>query len=246
MVAPDHENAPRLLVVDDENAVLKLVKAVLTRADYLVATCTSGAEALRLISQGRFDCVITDAVMPVMSGYDLVKGLRSNRRYHDLPILMLTRQRKPEDVKKAMSAGVNDYVLKPIDEQILLDKVGQCLKKGQIARQVFEAPVIESESKAELAVQSRVISLSESGLVVRLPFLLEGGLPFRLLTPIFADIGIEPPLLAFRGCEEDLQDDVPGFREYPYVARLAFVGLPEPELKKIRTWALRQDIRRRK
>jgi two-component system chemotaxis response regulator CheY len=232
--------------VDDEASILKLVKAILTKAGYDVATCGSATDALRLLAASDFDGVITDAVMPVMSGYDLVKTLRGNARFRDVPILMLTRKRQPEDVKKALNAGVNDYVLKPIDPTLLVDKVNLCVSQGKGARQVFEAPVDESQARAEVVFGARIMTVSEAGLVARLPVPLQDGLAFHLSAPVFNEIGIAPPLLKLQDCQEDRHDGVPGFKTLPYIVRLAFVGLAESELMKIRTWAQRQDIRRRK
>jgi two-component system, sensor histidine kinase ChiS len=123
------KSAIHLLVIDDEPLVLKVVKSVLTQKNYKVTTCEKSLNGLKLMSKKSFDCVITDILMPNLSGYELVKSIRKNPKYATLPILMLTRKRNREDIKKAVDAGATDYILKPIDEALFLEKVELCLRK---------------------------------------------------------------------------------------------------------------------
>jgi DNA-binding response OmpR family regulator len=125
------ETVPRVLVVDDEPAVLEVLKVVLGRAQCQVTTAETAQAAREILEQEptAFDCVITDAVMPDETGYDLVRALRAESRFARLPVLMLTRKRHRKDVKLAVEAGVTDYVLKPIDAALLLEKLKACLAK---------------------------------------------------------------------------------------------------------------------
>lgn len=238
--------APRtykVLVIDDEGAVLKLVKAMLTRASYEVTTCPSAMDGLKLLDKEEFDCIVTDAIMPVMTGYDFVKTVRRHPTLAEMPVLMLTRKRHRQDVKKAVEAGVTDYVLKPIDEHLLLDKVEMCLKKGTGKRHIFEYAVNGVQSDAELGIDCKITSMSESDLTMRLPFPLESTVPFHLRSKIFEDIGIPLPLIKLNRCEK-ISDAGP--QDLPYEVKFNFLGVPEPDLRKIRSWLQRQEIQRRK
>lgn len=223
----------KILVIDDEVAVLRLLKTLLARSNYEVTTAETAREALAMIESGRFDCVITDAVMPEMSGYDFVKTVRSNPRHAELPVLMLTRKRHRQDVKKAVEAGVTDYVLKPIDENLLIEKVELCLKKGGTPC-LPEVPLQGSDSSAEVAVGCQIVSLSETTLTLRLPFKLEERVPLQLRCRIFAEIGIDQPLLKIHRCEKIADDDP--HSEYPWEAKASFTHTPETDLHKVRSW----------
>ena len=236
----------RLLVVDDEIASLKLVKTMLTRAHYQVVICGSGAEALRMITQARFDCVITDAVMPTMTGYDLVRMLRRHPQFSEIPILMLTRKRHRLDVKKAVDAGVTDYVLKPIDEHLLLEKVELCIKKGAGKKHVFEAALNGIQGEVQLQLFARVVVISESGLSLRSSVPLADAVQFELVTKIFEDIGIRMPILKLLKCVENPIPEDLAIRDLPYECRFGFAGVQETDLRKIRTWLQRQELRRKK
>ena len=243
---PASENGKaRLLVVDDEPAVLKLVKAMLTRAQYRVLTCGSGTEALKMLDEMDFDCVITDAVMPLMTGYDLVKAIRRHPSLASLPVLMLTRKRHRQDVKRAVEVGVSDYVLKPIDEHLLLDKVELCLTKGLGQRHIFELSVAGSQSQGSMSLAVEIISISETDIAIRVPLQLTPDYNFQFNLGIFAEIGINMPYLKFLKCDP-ASVDFADAKELGYEARFAFVGVPEADLKKIRNWLQKEMIRRRK
>jgi DNA-binding response OmpR family regulator len=239
----------RILVIDDEVAILRLVKTMLARSGYEVTTAESADEGLKLMAQASFDCVITDAVMPTLSGYDFVKTVRGNSKHADLPVLMLTRKRHRQDVKKAVEAGVTDYVLKPIDEQLLLDKVEMCMRKGggtaSFKRQVYEHTIHDAEMEAELGFSCRIIALSETDLTLRVPFSIDDRIPVKLRTRLFEEIGISQPMLKLQLCER-AEASSPAFAHFPWEARLSFVGTPESDLQKIRAWLQRQSALRRK
>lgn len=236
----------RLLVVDDEPSILKLLKVLLTRAKYQVATCASGDEALRALSQGQFDLMITDAIMPAMTGFELVRALRRNPTFQELPILMLTRKNDRSDVKQALEAGVTDYVLKPIDEHLLMDKVELSLKSLNSNHRLREVPIHGPDSRAVAHFDIRVISMRESGMVLRLPFSVPSDPVLRIDAPLFKHVGIAAPFLKMTSCELKYAKDVPDLADLPYEAEFTFIGIPESDLKKIRTWLQKQEIQRKK
>jgi DNA-binding response OmpR family regulator len=236
----------RLLVIDDDPSILRLVRSILTRAKYYVVTCPSAREALRRLNADTFDCIITDAVMPVMNGYDLTGLVREHPKHQAVPILMLTRKRDRQDVKKAVAVGVTDYVLKPIDEHLLLDKVEMCLKSGLGKRHIFECPITEPQGKAELGLDCKVVFMSESDMTLRIPFDIPIEAPFKLRTDIFDNIGIPPPQRKLIRCDEAPATNGPAAGTLPFEAKFALVGVPEPDLKKIRAWLQRQEIQQKK
>lgn len=230
----------RLLVVDDEVSVQKLVKTILIRAQYDVVTCSSAEEALKLIDEELFDCVITDALMPITSGYELVKIIRNQPDHLTLPILMLTRKRHRQDVKLAVDAGVTDYVLKPIDEHLLLDKVELCLTKGSGKRHFYECSVEKEEAKGQLSFQCTIATISESSLTIltTIPMIPESRLDIQGL--LFEKIGIKAPMIKLVTC------NTVSIGDFSYLSKFTFMGVPESDLKRIRTWLYREEIRRRK
>lgn len=120
----------RILVVDDDPDILKLSERVLADGDgHIVYTATEPMQAMQYLDSLPFDLLISDANMPHYSGYDLVRTLRNNDSFEHLLVAMLTGRRQRKDVERAIQAGVDDYIVKPIDPLILIQKVTALLKK---------------------------------------------------------------------------------------------------------------------
>lgn len=108
------EGRARILAVDDDIVNLKILKTILD-ATYDVQTATSGSEALELMDTGEWDLVISDVMMPNMSGYELTKIIRKQFTISELPILLLTARSQLQDIYTGFQCGANDYVTKPMD-----------------------------------------------------------------------------------------------------------------------------------
>src|SRR5699024_1920089 len=108
-------NRPRILAVDDDNINLQLLKNILSEKKYYIKTATSAKEALNLIESEDWDLVITDVMMPSMSGYELTQSIRKKFSISELPILLLTARGHSEDIYTGFLSGANDYVIKPVD-----------------------------------------------------------------------------------------------------------------------------------
>ena len=230
---------PKILIIDDEVAVLHLLRTLLGRLHYDVTAAGSANEALSHLERDTYDCIVTDAVMPDVSGYDFVKIVRSNPLYATLPILMLTRKRHREDVKKAVEVGVTDYVLKPIDEDLLLEKIELCLKKSAAPPVAHELPVSGSLAEAEVGVGCRIASLGEASMTLRLQYRLEQYVPFRVHGSVFAEIGIAPPNFKLESCEMKTNSDTDP--DFAWEAIVSFEEIPEADVAKIRDWIQRQS-----
>lgn len=237
-------SAPRILVIDDESSALRLLGAMLSHARYDVTTCESPFLGLRQLEGTSYDCVITDAMMPEMSGLDLVRSVRTSPQLAATPILMLTRKRQREDVAAAIAAGVTDYIIKPVDEQLLVDKVELCLLKGNGRKHVFRHQLHDRAAQGSIDLSATIISLSESDIVLGAPYPLLFRPPATFESRIFEEIGIRPPQLKFvsaRPLGPELIE--PGIA---YESTYAFVGVPEEDLRRIRGWLKAREILRRK
>jgi len=82
-----------------------------------------GAEALRIIEKNKIDLVLLDWNMPMMNGIELVKKLRARPEHAKLPIIMITSEAAKYNVIEAVKAGVNDYLIKPVSDRMLIEKL---------------------------------------------------------------------------------------------------------------------------
>ena len=117
----------RVLAVDDEVHIAHLVKINLERAGYEVRTAGDGEEALDLITQEVPDLVILDVMMPRMSGFDVLRKLKSDAGTRDIPIMMLTARGSDTDSSDALLLGVDVYLTKPFSPTELLAFVSRIL-----------------------------------------------------------------------------------------------------------------------
>ena len=130
-VAPS-PNARRVLVIDDELAVLRVVGLLLERNGFSVDTASSAPEALELLKTRRYQVVLSDIIMPELSG---VEFLREMRRYDlDVPVILMTAGPTLDSALDAISYGAQQYLLKPVEPDALVQSVGRAAALGELAR----------------------------------------------------------------------------------------------------------------
>jgi len=116
----------KLLVVDDSSTMRRIIKNTLARLGHKdVLEGADGAEGWSVLNANPdVDMLITDWNMPEMNGLELVKKVRADERFVDLPIIMVTTEGGKTEVITALKAGVNNYIVKPFTPQVLKEKLG--------------------------------------------------------------------------------------------------------------------------
>jgi len=120
--------AKKILVVDDDELVLIALEALLAPSGYEITTASNGDEALKKLTQKKFDLMILDILMPGMNGFELCEKIRTFDEYKAVPIIMLTAKSGSEDKKKGMEMGANLFLPKPIAPQHLIDLIKKSLE----------------------------------------------------------------------------------------------------------------------
>ena len=119
------------LVVEDSPPMRKMIVFALSRVRELdVVEADDGVDALRRIAGTKFDIIITDINMPILDGLKLVKRLRADDNYKDVPIVIITTEGAAEDRQRALALGANAYITKPIQAQQVIGLVRQILEIG--------------------------------------------------------------------------------------------------------------------
>jgi len=121
------KNMAKVLFVDDEVNIRKLVSYDLKHAGFDFDVCENGKEALDLIHKNNYDVCIIDWMMPKLSGIELVKQIRNES--YDAILFMLTAKDEEEDIVEAFEAGVDDYMRKPFSSRELILRVNAHLKR---------------------------------------------------------------------------------------------------------------------
>lgn len=118
----------KILVVDDVTSMRHVTKSILMVAEYTnITQATDGVEALEILQDETFDLIICDWEMPNMNGLELLIEIKKNEKLKKIPFLMLTSNTEKIKVNVAIKAGATDYVIKPIQPSVLLEKINNCL-----------------------------------------------------------------------------------------------------------------------
>ncbi|MBT9289208.1 response regulator [Prosthecodimorpha staleyi] len=128
--APLADEAPHLLVVDDDSRIRTLLSRYLGDQGFRVTVAESAAEARRKLEAFDFDLLILDVMMPGESGMDLTAAIR---RTSEVPILMLTARTETDNRIRGLELGADDYVAKPFDPRELILRINNILKRGSSA-----------------------------------------------------------------------------------------------------------------
>ena len=121
----------RILVVDDDKNTRLLFKTILQRANYTVFVAKNGEDALDVMDKEHIDLVVLDIMMPKMDGYEFTKILRYTN--NTLPILMVSAKQLPRDKHLGFDAGIDDYMIKPIENEEFLYRIKALLRRAKIA-----------------------------------------------------------------------------------------------------------------
>lgn len=122
----------RILVVDDDRNLRKIIQTNLELAGYDVATAASGDEALSTLDSMQPDLVVLDVMMPMMDGYEVARRIRRHPANTHVPIIMLTAKAEVEDKLAGFEAGVDDYMTKPFGPQELLARVKAKIRRVEV------------------------------------------------------------------------------------------------------------------
>lgn len=120
-----------ILVVEDNSDMRELFCTVLNDGGYRAIAAADGLEALNVMEKEYVDLIVADIMMPNMDGYELMKALRDSN--YDLPILIVTAKDQFADMQKAFRLGTDDYMIKPINVNELLLRVGALLRRAKIS-----------------------------------------------------------------------------------------------------------------
>lgn len=155
----------RILVVDDEEDILELVRYNLSLEGYEVVTALTGEEAVDLARSMELDLVVLDLMLPGIDGLDVARILKDGGRTASVPIIMLTAKGEEADVVRGLEMGADDYLAKPFSPRILAARVGAVLRraesKGEAGGAVIRTPDLTIDpGRRKVVVKGRDVELS--------------------------------------------------------------------------------------
>ena len=137
----------KILIAEDDQELCQLFSHVLAKNGYAVKEVANGKEALAALGKDYYDLIISDIMMPQMDGYELVRQLRSSG--NQTPVMMITARDAFDDMRKGYLSGTDDYMVKPINVNEMVLRVGALLRRSQMIhdrRQIIGGTVMELDS----------------------------------------------------------------------------------------------------
>jgi sigma-B regulation protein RsbU (phosphoserine phosphatase) len=155
-VSPEEGNAERtahVLVVDDEEPMRRLMEFNLKKARFNVSLATNGQEALEAVAKAPLDLIISDVMMPVMDGLQLRKALLQREPYSSIPFLFLTAKGQPHDMMAGLVLGVDDYLTKPVNPQVLVQKARNLVERNRASAQRYRREIQQAAERVTLQLE---------------------------------------------------------------------------------------------
>lgn len=157
------DDAPHLLVVDDDTRIRTLLREYLTDNGFRVTVASNAADSRRLLRSLDFDLLVLDVMMPGETGLDLTKSLRDEK---DVPILMLTALSETDSKIAGLEAGADDYLAKPFDPRELILRINNILRRGGLppvpkVEQLVFGPYTFAVSRRELKKGGETVKLTD-------------------------------------------------------------------------------------
>lgn len=120
---------PKILVVDDEEDLLELLRYDLTREGFMVVCASSGEEAVKKAGSEALDLILLDLMLPGLDGLQVTKLLKENPDTRKIPIVMLTARGEETDIVKGLELGAEDYITKPFSKKVLVARLKAVLRR---------------------------------------------------------------------------------------------------------------------
>ena len=137
----------KILIAEDDKELRQLFSHILTKNGYVVKGVSNGKEALDALDKDYYDLIISDIMMPVMNGYEFVRLLRSSGS--NTPVMMITAKDAFDDMREGFVSGTDDYMVKPININEMVLRVGALLRRAQMINDrklIFGKTILELDS----------------------------------------------------------------------------------------------------
>jgi diguanylate cyclase (GGDEF)-like protein len=148
--------ADRILIVEDDDSLRRVLRIQLEAAGYEISEAENGLRALEVLERETPDLVLLDVMMPEMDGYTACKKIRDQRRLAQLPVIFLTAKDAPESRIMSLGEGANDYMTKPYDRKELLLRVRNLIGWGRAQRDSNPLTGLPGNTAIEMETEARL------------------------------------------------------------------------------------------
>ncbi len=164
----------KILIVEDDKNIAKLVKYNLEKAGYECSVAVSGEKALEILNSTSVDLIILDIMLPAMDGFEVCRIIKENPRFNNIPIIILTAKGEEVDRIVGLELGADDYIVKPFSPRELVLRVKAILRRGKL----------EETKKDILQVKNLVVDISKHMVAIGQREVILTPLEFKLLVTL--------------------------------------------------------------
>ncbi len=157
-----------ILIVDDEEDILELIKFNLEIEGYSIITALTGEKAIKIVRQSMIDLIVLDLMLPGVDGLEVTKILKRDEKTWSIPIIMLTAKGEESDIVTGLELGADDYLSKPFSPRILLARIRAMLRRGKekkslsLNRIKVEGGMVIDPVKYAVSIDGDVVDLTLS------------------------------------------------------------------------------------
>ncbi len=157
-----------ILIVDDEEDIIELIKYNLKNEGYLVLTATTGEQAMKIARKSSPDLIVLDLMLPGIDGLEVTDYLKKNELTTDIPIVMVTAKGDESDIITGLELGANDYISKPFSPKVMVARIRAILKRRrkksmEIPNRIKkEGDIIIDRAKHMVFIKEKTVDLTRS------------------------------------------------------------------------------------
>ena len=154
------KEAPKILIVEDEEDIQRLLFFHLIKQNYHVSSADTGEEALKKIGEEEFDLILLDIMLPGVDGIEVCKRIRQNEKTRHLPILMLTAKTEEEDIVFGLDSGADDYITKPFSPKVLIARIKALLRRSKQKEDGSQEQIISLGNGLEIDLDAHEVRIN--------------------------------------------------------------------------------------
>lgn len=154
-----------VLIVDDEEDIIELVRYNLTKDGYRVTGAVSGEEAIKIVRSVPLELILLDLMLPGVDGLEVCRALKQDAKTKNIPIIMLTAKGEEADIVLGLEMGADDYIIKPFSPRVLLARIRTVLRRHEVEPAVIAEPLrihelVMHPGRFEVLIQDKPLELT--------------------------------------------------------------------------------------
>lgn len=224
-----------ILTIDDDSDFNKLLELKLKKHNFDVITTTDANDFLRKLHHRNPSLCIIDLNLAEAfgAGFQIIQAIRNSAKKH-IPLFVLSYRSDKKDIARAIQLGANDYLHKPLDELVLLDKINQYLDVNEPYSPLPFFEITQAKRKSVIKFNHRVVAISEFGITIEGPCLIARGTLIKLKSRVISDILKSPDQILRLSVSDTWMESERNL----YRAFLEFNPDNQELLSTVRTWLL--------